>query len=324
MESKSFDFSFLFANGYQVIPGVLSEEKANYYKVKLYDLMNSHMRMNEPQNEDMPLDQIDFNELNFETCRTRVAWGGSTRSSIFQYYGEGTNQTLVDCRSEVSILEVFAHLHGVKIDTLLSSWDAYSVEKLTRYSKPRLEEWMHIDVSYKTFMSWKPEEKHVQGFVTMLPMTADDCPLMVIPGSHLLTKEFFDANPEKKEIKSDFVKIGSLDFFSAKPIAVEAQAGDLVLWNSNLAHCKGSFGRDAVNNRALIYTCYYPRPKDGIPENQLIKNNLEFGNTTRSHNPLPGRSHKFPFNPQHGKKFKKVDRKIELNEKQKKLFALIN
>lgn len=127
-------------------------------------------------------------------------------------------------------------------------------------------------------------KKSIQGLVTLYPQTAATTGgLTVIPGSHkfhdaillLPTEErieFPDENPNYVEVAN--IENVKKQLGLAEAIVVEADAGDLVLWDSRTLHCNTAAqaesepqsGTDAARApprdrllRAAIYVCMVPR-----------------------------------------------------------------
>ncbi|KAM0748997.1 hypothetical protein T439DRAFT_343538 [Meredithblackwellia eburnea MCA 4105] len=238
--------------GVVVVPSVISKERAAEYESLALDWaegFNLGFKRDDPEtwhHEQLP----DLNQ------------GG-----LCGLYGVSHEDFVWKVRTEPGVLAQFEELWGTK--ELLVSFDAINVT-LPVGDGPRSRKdgqgptgfWAHIDqepnnLSYRL----------TQGFVAITESGPKDGGLIVIKNSHLYHEKFF-ARPGayKKELDSgarNFYRYTEEDveWYLSQPgvekIKVEANAGDLVMWDSRTIHwnCTPEDGRI----RVVVYTCYAPR-----------------------------------------------------------------
>jgi hypothetical protein len=87
---------------------------------------------------------------------------------------------------------------------------------------------------------------------------------MLLPGSSRLTEEFFETRTDKsKWEKIDWRRFSEkeMEWFVSrglKPIKVEAEPGDLILWDSRTVHWGGEPTKLSDTIRTVIYATYTP------------------------------------------------------------------
>lgn len=107
----------------------------------------------------------------------------------------------------------------------------------------------------------------VQGLINLTDSsTPSTGSLLVLPGSHLKTKEFMAAFPEAAEKRGNWCPRFSpaqTEFFGVEPVRVHGGKGSLVLWFSNTVH-RGIAASSAPEwqptlPRYVMYVSYQPR-----------------------------------------------------------------
>ena len=189
------------------------------------------------------------------------------RGGLINRYGVGHEQFVWDIRGEAGVVDAFAKIWGT--DELLVSFDAINLS--LPYPKEELEQggrgaaWAHVDQSpLRRF-------KHcVQGIVNLAPNGPDDGGLMVLEGSLPLYTEFFETHDPPAagwSWRDNYVHTeAQVKWFTdrgCKWVKVEAEPGDLILWDSRCIH----YGAAARGDRPRLatYVCYKPA-KDCQPE----------------------------------------------------------
>jgi hypothetical protein len=160
---------------------------------------------------------------------------------IIKHWGIGHTAFAWYIRTRARVVEAFADIWGT--DDLVVSFDGACYMPLGLDRKNQKKGWLHIDQAAKTlgFVS-------VQGFVALTSNT--QATLGVVPNSHL----DFVANVSDVENRSRrFNPMPQLP--PSLAIKVEAEAGDLVLWDSRVAHM--NFYGDEP--RLVQYVSYLPR-----------------------------------------------------------------
>ncbi len=233
----------LLEKGYAVVKGAVPYEKAKGYQEKAYEWLKS----------------FDNAELDFNKPETWIKENLPVQSHIntFSTYGVTHEKFMWDARMEPAVLAAFVRLWGT--EELLVSFDALNVTFPNRKDQARKPAWEHIDQS-----PLRRGLHCVQGIINLSPSGPEDGGLVVYPGSHKLTDEFFDTQTEKSSWeRRDFYTFEQkqLEWFKAKGIAPEkvcAEVGDLIVWDSRTIHY-GSEPSELSNQiRCIIYAAYTP------------------------------------------------------------------
>lgn len=157
-------------------------------------------------------------------------------------------------------------------EDLVVSFDAGNVFRPWKVNREwtTMGNWWHVDQN-----SLKGEHRVgkvcVQGLVTYYKADASVGGLCVIPGSHAQHTELCARSSSAKYMR-DFVTVDSDDPVLAdnKGILVNAEAGDLILWDSRLVHCNtpalniptnlsAPKAEDKDIIRLVSYVCMLPR-----------------------------------------------------------------
>src|SRR4051794_15505317 len=143
-----------------------------------------------------------------------------------------------DAQTEPNVIKPFAELWGT--DELIVSFDAFKVTFPGRRDDD-FRPWPHCDQA--------PARKGlscVRGLISLAPAGPRDGGLLLTIGSSALFGEYFDTNGTRPRL-SDEAKHHNLCRFQpdemewfksrgCKQIKVEAEPGDLVLWDSHTIH----------------------------------------------------------------------------------------
>lgn len=259
--------------GYTVVKGVISREKAAQYVDRMYEWLESF--------------GTGFKRDDRSTWRVDKVTPFS-RGGLFNHYGVGHEQFAWDIRAEPELIKVFGKIWGT--EELLVSYDGTNIS--LPYPKEELEgekgaPWPHVDQSPNR------KFKHcVQGIMNLEENGPNDGGLMVLSGSLPLYQEYFEAHPERKPEEGwswrDSYKhpLEDMQWFydrGCKWVKVEAEPGDVILWDSRTVH----YGAAAHGDRPRIatYVCY--KPASEITPEMLearVKATQEYIGT--SHDPL--------------------------------------
>ncbi|KAM0753443.1 hypothetical protein T439DRAFT_297788 [Meredithblackwellia eburnea MCA 4105] len=247
----------LVRDGFAVIKGVLSEEKAKGYVDEIQDWLESF---------GLGYKRDDPSTIRDE-CLPIIHQKG-----LVQAYGAPHESFAWGVRSEPAVIDVFAKLFGT--EDLLSSFDAVNVSLPNRRDLPEVKPWLHQDQDPE-----RPGFRCVQGFVNLLPCGPNDGGLVVLKGGHLVSKEYHDIfrNEERefrwtnemylfKETGISWLKEKGLEF-----VKVDCGPGDMVLWDSRNPHY--NVAPKGTTPRFVVYTCYAP-VSTATQEDLLMKKKL--------------------------------------------------
>jgi hypothetical protein len=161
-------------------------------------------------------------------------------------------------RQEPGVVEAFERVYDTK--DLLVSFDAMNVSFPGRKDVKPNTPWPHQDQNPE-----KPGFRCMQGIVNLLPNGAKDGGLIVCKGAHNLSEEFHaEFKNEENKVWSwttewyGFTEQGMawLEKKGFEWVKVEAEPGDLILWDSRTPHY--NLSPEGTNARIATYTCYMP------------------------------------------------------------------
>jgi hypothetical protein len=221
-------------------------------------------------------------ELDFDRPDTWIKENLPVQSKIntFNGYSVVHEKFMWDARMEPGVLDTFAKIWGT--DELLSSFDSLNITFPNRKDVPALGAWEHVDQS-----PFRRGLHCIQGVIVLSPSGPEDGGLLVYPGSHKLTDEFFDTQTDKntwKMIDRYSFDEAQLSWFAQRgirPLKVCAEVGDLILWDSRTIH----YGRVPTEKSNQIRTAIYAAftPARLASEETLAKKKAifrEWGGTT--------------------------------------------
>ena len=225
-------------NGYAVIPSVIAREEAEKYQQAALDWLksfdNPELDLSDPSTW-TPSNLPFISEIN--TCN---------------HYGVVHERFMWDIRLEPRVIEVFSKLW--KTDELLVSFDALNITLPRRPGHVPRKKWPHVDQS-----PYRKGQECVQGIVNLSKAGPDDGGLTVLPGTHKITEEFFREHTDKSMwTRRDFYRYSDeeIAWFTEqgyKEHKVEAEPGDLIIWDSRLVH----FGAEPTERSSVIRTVVY-------------------------------------------------------------------
>ncbi|PQE08380.1 phytanoyl- dioxygenase protein [Rutstroemia sp. NJR-2017a WRK4] len=185
-------------------------------------------------------------------------------------YGVAHESFVWDIRQEPGVIDAFEKIYDTA--DLIVSFDAVNFGFPNRKDLKPNTPWPHQDQDPA-----KPGFRCMQGLVNILPNGPEDGGLIVCPGAYKLSEEFheqFKDEPNKiwawtKEWYG-FTEQGMkwLEEKGCKWIKVNAEPGDLLLWDSRTPHY--NLSPQGQNSRFCVYTCYMP-VADATKEQLIIK-----------------------------------------------------
>ncbi|KAI0137195.1 phytanoyl-CoA dioxygenase [Xylariales sp. AK1849] len=203
-----------------------------------------------------------------------------TPRNTFDSYGISHEKFMWDARMEPGVLNAFATIWGT--DELLVSFDSLNVTFPNRKDIPKIGAWEHLDQS-----PLRRGLHCVQGFINLSPSGPEDGGLVVYPGSHALNDDFFDTQTGKSTwspIDRYIFSREQLVWFNARgirPLKVNADVGDLILWDSRTIHYGAEPQETSNQIRTIIYAAYTPA-RLASPEQIALKKEAfqKYGGTT--------------------------------------------
>ncbi|KAL2838646.1 hypothetical protein BJY01DRAFT_237414 [Aspergillus pseudoustus] len=247
----------LHANGYVVIKQAIPRERAIQYQQRAFDWLQSF---------GTPLDIQDPSTWTAENLPVQ------SKLNTFDNYGIVHEKFMWDARMEPGVVDAFAKVW--ETDELLVSFDSLNVTFPNRKDKPARAPWPHVDQS-----PYKRGLHCIQGIINLSHAGPEDGSLMVLPRSTTYYDEFFDTQTDQStwEIK-DWRRFSEeeMQWWASKglkPIKVEAEPGDLILWDSRTVHWGGEPTNKSNTIRTVIYASYSPASLatlEAIQEKQLV------------------------------------------------------
>jgi len=268
LDAKYGDFrDDLLRDGYAVVKGAIPREKADAYADRMFEYLENFkgglgFKRDDPSTyveKNMPI--INEKGLCFA-------------------YGITHEDFAWDIRAEPGVVGAFEKVFDT--DDLIVSFDGFNFTFPTRTDMKENTPWPHQDQDPE-----KPEFRCLQGLVNMLPNGPNDGGLLVCKGAHLLSEQFH------KEFKNEKDKVWAwtkewygftdagmkwLKDQGCQWVKVEADPGDLIVWDSRTPHYNQAPSTE--NPRFCAYTCYMPAA-DATQED-LIRKKGAFDNTLRT------------------------------------------
>ncbi|KAG7285026.1 hypothetical protein NEMBOFW57_009644 [Staphylotrichum longicolle] len=264
----------LLRDGFCVVKGAVPRERADQYAEEMHKYVETFkgglgFKRDDPSTyleKHMPVINEKGMCLGYGIAHESFAWG---------------------VRQEPGVIDAFAKVYDT--EDLIVSFDGVNLA-YPRSDLKRNTPWPHQDQDPE-----KPGFRCLQGLVNLLPNGDNDGGLIVCKGAHLLSEEFhaeFKDEPDKiwawtKEWYG-FTDKGMkwLADKGCEWIKVNAEPGDLLLWDSRTPHYNLSPSGTAP--RFCVYTCYMP-VADATQE-ELIRKKGAF-ETTQSTTHWPNAMH---------------------------------
>lgn len=225
-----------------MIKGAISPEKAHHYQKKALDWIQSF---------DSPLDLKDPSTWTVANLPVQG------KANQFSNYSVVHEKFMWNARMEPKILEAFATIWGT--DELLVSFDAVNITLPKMQDKAKRPFWPHVDQA--------PTRRGlhcIQGVLNLSKAGPEDGSLIVLPKSNQVTEEFFETQTDSSTWEArDYrgITTEEMKWFEArgiKPLKVQAEPGDLLLWDSRTVHWGGEPTDKSNTIRTVIYASYSP------------------------------------------------------------------
>jgi hypothetical protein len=170
---------------------------------------------------------------------------------IFKHYGIGQTPFMRSIRKEEFIRGVFASVYGIDPDALTNAFDGACYLRAT---ERKSRAWPHVDQQRS-----KQGFQCVQGLFSLSPMGENHGGLNVLAGSHLHHQRFKALGKGT----GGFVRFSPREVKAyteearCAPVAVVANPGDLVIWDSRLVHWNAP-PRRGFQARKCLYVSLSP------------------------------------------------------------------
>ncbi len=306
-------FETLRAQGYVVIPNILTSAQCTSYKTRMWDW----------------LEDLGLGTSRKDPDTWKAPTFPMTQHGIIAYPSLSHTQFIWDVRTEPNVMDVFAKLWNT--DDLLVGFCRASV--YLPQQTVATKDWLHIDQS-----STEPNLECYQGAVNLADQKEpDSAGFMVLPFSHLYHADFF--KDTQKESKGDGYMHAPEDtaWFEQKDprckrTFVPVTEGSITLWDSRCVHWNRSFPKSkaslSISNalplanvpegRYAIFVSMTPRTK--VKDPKVIKRKREAFENRRSTNHwghkvtyFPKKPHaRWPKDIQH---LKYIDQRLQENER---------
>ncbi|KAF4992506.1 hypothetical protein FDECE_13695 [Fusarium decemcellulare] len=235
----------LIRDGFVVVKGAIPRERAEKYGEDIFSYLEAFQgglgfKRNDPstvRNENLPV---------------------ITEKGMILGYGVAHESFTWAIRQEPGVIEAFERVYDTQ--DLIVSFDAINVSFPGRKDVKPNKPWPHQDQDPE-----KPGFRCLQGLVNILPNGDQDGGLIVCKGAHLLSEEFHEAFKNEENKIWAWTKewygfteqgMGWLKQKGCEWIKVNAEPGDLLLWDSRTPHY--NLSPEGSMPRFCTYTCYMP------------------------------------------------------------------
>ncbi|KAH6967587.1 hypothetical protein BKA56DRAFT_530187 [Ilyonectria sp. MPI-CAGE-AT-0026] len=235
----------LVRDGFVVVKGAIPQDRAEAYREDMLNYLETF-------SGGLGFDRKDPTTLKQENLPV------ITEKGMILGYGIAHETFTWNIRQEPGVVEAFERVYDTK--DLIVSFDAVNMAFPGRTDVKPNKPWPHQDQDPE-----KPGFRCLQGLVNLFPNGDEDGGLIVCKGAHLLSEEFHE------EFKNEEDKIWAwtkewygftdqgMEWLKKKGcewIKVNAEPGDLLLWDSRTPHY--NLSPQGETPRFCAYTCYMP------------------------------------------------------------------
>ena len=232
----------LIRDGYAVVKGAVPRERALNYADRMYSYLES-FGTGYDRNDPRTVHPDKLPVIN--------------EKGMLMHYASAHEDFVWEIRSEPGVVGAFAQVYAT--EDLIVSFDAINYGFWNRTHLPANKPWAHQDQDPA-----KPGFRCLQGLVNLQPNGPKDGGLIVCKGAHLLSEQFHEDMKDEKRIPAwtnewyGFTDAGMawLKDHGCEWIKVEAEPGDLLVWDSRTPHY--NVPASGTQDRLAVYTCYMP------------------------------------------------------------------
>lgn len=235
----------LVRDGYAVVKGAIPRAEALAHADQMYALLES-FGLGYDRNDPSTVHPDKLPVLN--------------EKGMLLPYGSAHEAFVWAIRGAPGVVDAFAQVYGTQ--DLLVSFDTINYGFANRAHLPANKPWPHQDQDPE-----RPGFRCLQGLVNLLPNGAQDGGLIVCKGAHLLSAEYHDDFRARQEER---IPAWTSEWYGFKDegmqwlkdkgcewVKVEAEPGDLLLWDSRTPHYNVAPAAGA-RDRLAVYTCFMP------------------------------------------------------------------
>ncbi|CAG8947391.1 unnamed protein product [Penicillium salamii] len=232
----------LLKNGYAVVKGAVARERALQYASDIYQWLEE-FDLGFDRNDPTTIHKDHLPDIN----EKGMCLGYAISHESFTWA----------VRQEPEVVRAFEKVYDT--EDLIVSFDSVNIGFPNRKDIKPNSPWPHQDQDPE-----KPGFRCLQGLVNLLPNGPKDGGLIVCKGAHLLSEEFHEVFKEEERIWSwttewyGFTEAGQawLKERGCEWVKVEAEPGDLLLWDSRTPHY--NLSSETSQSRFCVYTCFMP------------------------------------------------------------------
>ena len=235
------------AHGFLVVSGVLNARECQ----EALQLGSDFIEAASQAEETLQTYQTDIitDIPSTETATHSKYFPRCLEGGIIPFYGSGHSSCAWMIRSHPHVKQVFLHLYGT--NDLISSLDGL----VFWHARVHYESgWFHVDQNPR----FKPSQECVQGLMNLLPVTPSVGGNVLSVRSHndfthyldkdAVCGDFYQARLDEVQ-GDDWMEIDPNDHVILDPkriVTLLLRPGDLLLWDSRVAHCSYSTGSDDI------------------------------------------------------------------------------
>jgi len=184
-------------------------------------------------------------------------WPGYKKYGSLKNDGAVHQEAAWFLRGLPSLKRIFELIY--KTDDLIVSMDGLIVWRSWQEDEGRRPSSSGLHVDQNPFK--KPGFHCVQGMLPLYPVTPEVGGTMVVPGSHLDQDKLRSRYPGWSKHGRDYCVLINKDPLQGSEVLIPLQPGDILLWDSRLAHCGrvGSGDTSSELSRASLCVCMGPR-----------------------------------------------------------------
>jgi Phytanoyl-CoA dioxygenase (PhyH) len=254
-------------HGFIVISGVLHENECHHALDLAWDWIEatsaSEQAREVARKPTSAIDKAPVQRLD-TSSHASAFFPRAVEGGMMPFYGSGHSSFAWKIRSHPNVKQVFASLYGTS--DLISSLDCIVLWRAGREHCTADRGWFHLDQNPRH----KPNRECVQGLVNLLPVTPETGGNAIVARSHQYFPHHYcepeDNANDSASISccSDFYRVrldelGEDDWMEidrydtdvldpSKIISLQMQAGDLLLWDSRVAHCSYPAKEDSAGS----------------------------------------------------------------------------